>query len=66
MQQAAERIGTGVRSVRDASPDYWGRLIIERHSAQPILSKMDYLLNSPDDRNGILAVRRPLHDTVVC
>lgn len=41
-------------AIRDASPDYWGRLLIQRHlsSAQP--SEMDYLLFSPDDRAGAL------------
>jgi len=41
-------------AIRDASPDYWGRLIIERHLAKPMLCEVDYLLNSPDDRSGAL------------
>jgi serine/threonine-protein kinase HipA len=42
-------------ALRDASPDYWGRRVIQRHlgSAQP--SEMDYLLHSPDDRAGALS-----------
>ena len=41
-------------ALRDASPDYWGRRVIQRHLgiAQP--SEMDYLLYSPDDRAGAL------------
>jgi len=41
-------------AMRDASPDYWGRLIIERNLEKPLPSEMDYLLNSPDDRSGAL------------
>src|SRR5262249_36563620 len=41
-------------AIRDASPDYWGRLVIQRHlgTAQP--AEMTYLLFSPDDRAGAL------------
>lgn len=41
-------------ALRDASPDYWGRLVIQRHlgSAQP--GELAYLLHSPDDRAGAL------------
>ncbi len=41
-------------ALRDASPDYWGRLVIQRHlgSSQP--GEMAYLLFSPDDRAGAL------------
>jgi serine/threonine-protein kinase HipA len=41
-------------AIRDASPDYWGRRVIERHAGKPYLSEMDYLLYSPDDRIGAL------------
>jgi len=41
-------------SLRDASPDYWGRRVIERHAGRPELSEIDYLLLSPDDRVGAL------------
>jgi serine/threonine-protein kinase HipA len=41
-------------AIRDASPDYWGRRVIERHSGKIALSEMDYLLYSPDDRIGAL------------
>jgi len=41
-------------AVRDASPDYWGRRVIERHTKSAALSELDYLLHSPDDRAGAL------------
>jgi serine/threonine-protein kinase HipA len=41
-------------ALRDASPDLWGRRIIERHTGKPTLSELDYLLQSPDDRAGAL------------
>lgn len=40
--------------IRDASPDFWGRLVIERHSGKAGLRDIDYLLESPDDRAGAL------------
>lgn len=45
-------------ALRDASPDYWGRRIIERHFGSPGPTEMDYLLKSPDDRAGALAFGR--------
>ena len=44
--------------LRDASPDAWGRRIIERHLNKPVLSEVDYLLHSPEDRVGALAFGR--------
>ena len=41
-------------SLRDASPDYWGRRVIEKHTGQTQLGEIDYLLYSPDDRAGAL------------
>lgn len=41
-------------SLRDAGPDFWGRILIERHSGNSSLSEIDYLLQSPDDRAGAL------------
>jgi len=41
-------------SLRDASPDYWGRRVIEKRSGQTQLGEIDYLLYSPDDRAGAL------------
>lgn len=41
-------------ALRDASPDSWGRRVIERHVGKTGLSELDYLLHSPDDRAGAL------------
>jgi serine/threonine-protein kinase HipA len=41
-------------ALRDASPDYWGRCVIERHFGSPGPNELDYLLHSPDDRAGAL------------
>ncbi len=41
-------------ALRDSSPDYWGRRVIERHAGKAQLSELDYLLHSPDDRAGAL------------
>jgi len=41
-------------ALRDASPDYWGRRVIEKHERTADLTELDYLLNSPDDRAGAL------------
>lgn len=41
-------------ALRDASPDYWGRLVIDRHFGSPAPEEIDYLLCSPDDRAGAL------------
>jgi serine/threonine-protein kinase HipA len=41
-------------ALRDASPDYWGRRIIERYAGKAVLTELDYLLESPDDRAGAL------------
>lgn len=40
-------------SLRDAAPDRWGRLVIEREYGGE-LDELGYLLNSPDDRAGAL------------
>ena len=40
-------------AIRDAMPDHWGRLVIERQSPAP-LGEFDYLLRGPDDRAGAL------------
>jgi len=42
-------------ALRDASPDYWGRLVIERAMGSVQLDEIDYLLQSADDRAGALA-----------
>jgi serine/threonine-protein kinase HipA len=41
-------------ALRDASPDHWGRRVIQRHLGKARLSEMEYLLYSPDDRAGAL------------
>lgn len=41
-------------ALRDASPDYWGRRIIQRHLGKAQPGEMEYLLYSPDDRAGAL------------
>lgn len=41
-------------ALRDASPDYWGRLVIDRHLGSPAPEEIDYLLCSADDRAGAL------------
>ena len=41
-------------ALRDASPDHWGRRIIEKRAGKPQLDELDYLLYSPDDRAGAL------------
>jgi serine/threonine-protein kinase HipA len=60
--------------LRDASPDSWGRRVIERHVGQAVLTELDYLLHSPDDRAGALgfglgqkppAPKRRFNQTVV-
>jgi serine/threonine-protein kinase HipA len=40
-------------ALRDAGPDYWGRLVIDRRLGKAPLSELDYLLYSPDDRAGV-------------
>jgi serine/threonine-protein kinase HipA len=41
-------------ALRDGSPDYWGRRVIEKYAGKLNLTEVDYLLNSPDDRAGAL------------
>ena len=41
-------------ALRDASPDYWGRRVIEKYKGHTQLGEIDYLLYSPDDRAGAL------------
>lgn len=45
-------------TLRDASPDAWGRRIIERHTGRTDLNEVDYLLHSPEDRAGALSFGR--------
>src|SRR5450432_1125757 len=41
-------------ALRDASPDFWGRRVIQRHLGKAQPGEMEYLLHSPDDRAGAL------------
>ncbi|MBR2299990.1 MAG: HipA domain-containing protein [Alphaproteobacteria bacterium] len=41
-------------AIRDSSPDYWGRRVIENHVNILDMDEVDYLLNSADDRIGAL------------
>lgn len=51
---ATAAMGGVFGALRDASPDYWGRQVIQRHLGKAQPSEMDYLLYSPDDRAGAL------------
>jgi serine/threonine-protein kinase HipA len=51
---ATASMGGVFGALRDASPDYWGRRIIQRHLGKAQPGEMDYLLHSPDDRAGAL------------
>jgi serine/threonine-protein kinase HipA len=42
-------------ALRDASPDAWGRRIIEKQARRVDLNELDYLLRSPADRAGALS-----------
>lgn len=44
-------------ALRDASPDAWGRRVIERIAGGP-LDEVDFLLESPQDRAGALSFGR--------
>jgi serine/threonine-protein kinase HipA len=41
-------------ALRDASPDHWGRRVIQRHLGKAQPGELEYLLDSPDDRAGAL------------
>lgn len=41
-------------SFRDATPERWGRFIIRHTAPQKPHTRIDYLLQSPDDRSGAL------------
>ncbi|MBK9705227.1 MAG: type II toxin-antitoxin system HipA family toxin [Betaproteobacteria bacterium] len=51
---ATSSMGGLFGALRDASPDFWGRRIIQRHLGKAQPSEMEYLLHSPDDRAGAL------------
>jgi len=52
---AFDKLGGLPGVIRDASPDYWGRLVIARQHRGRALSEIDYLLGSPEDRAGALS-----------
>lgn len=45
-------------ALRDASPDHWGRRVIEHELGRFDLDEMDFLLHSPEDRAGALSFGR--------
>ncbi len=49
------RLGGVPGAIRDAAPDSWGRLVIDRGLGRSDLDEMDYLLHGPEDRVGALA-----------
>ncbi len=51
---ATAALGGVFGALRDASPDYWGRRVIQRHLGKAQPGEMEYLLYSPDDRAGAL------------
>jgi serine/threonine-protein kinase HipA len=52
------KLGGVFGALRDAAPDAWGRLVIERVSGRSDLTEIDYLLESPEDRAGALSFGR--------
>ncbi len=52
---AFDKLGGLPSVIRDASPDYWGRLVIARQHRGSALTEIDYLLGSPEDRAGALS-----------
>jgi len=49
------RLGGIFGSLRDSSPDAWGRTVIERQLGRTDLTEIDFLLHSPEDRAGALS-----------
>lgn len=49
------KLGGIFGALRDASPDAWGRRVIERALGRTDVGEIDYLLNSPEDRAGALS-----------
>ncbi len=52
------KLGGIFGALRDATPDAWGRRIIERHLRRSDVSEAEFLLHSPDDRVGALSFGR--------
>jgi serine/threonine-protein kinase HipA len=53
--EATAKLSGMYGALRDASPDYWGRLVIQRALGVASLDEMEYLLQSSDARAGALA-----------
>ena len=51
---ATAALGGLFGALRDASPDYWGRRVIQRQLGEAQPGEMEYLLYAPDDRAGAL------------
>ena len=43
-------------ALRDASPDFWGRKLIEYVSGNLQLNEIDYLLNAPEPRGTLKSI----------
>ena len=56
--QTTAALGGIFGALRDASPDAWGRGVIQRALARTDLTEVDYLLQSPQDRAGALSFGR--------
>ena len=52
------KLGGVFGALRDAAPDAWGRLVIDRVLRRSDLTEVDYLLESPEDRAGALSFGR--------
>ncbi len=52
------KLGGIFGALRDATPDAWGRRIIERHLRRSDVSETEFLLHSPEDRAGALSFGR--------
>jgi len=52
------RMGGFFGALRDALPDFWGRLVIERKAGLGAVSDFELLLLGPDDRAGALGFGR--------
>ena len=49
------RLGGIFGALRDASPDAWGRRVIEKIHGRADLDELDFLLQGPEDRAGALS-----------
>ncbi|HEU4455668.1 MAG TPA: HipA N-terminal domain-containing protein, partial [Longimicrobium sp.] len=56
--QETARLGGIFGALRDASPDAWGRRVIERVLGKREVDEVDLLLEAPEDRAGALAFGR--------